>query len=317
MITQQPDPYREFADDASKPRLVYLIDEQRSGARESLLFGELVLAFYRDRWIVIAILALCLAMSIAAYTIAKPWYRVEVKLLPVEAKTSNGLIGQVSQITGVLGLAGLTGGGPRPEPLAVLRSADFAAEFIRDSKVDELLNAQIRNGALVRVGLIKVDDLNLQDATEYFQTHVSAITEDRRGGLITLSMKWRDPQVAADWANSMADRINVIMRRRAIQEAEGNIQYLRGELDTAAQVSVQQALGRLLESELERLLVARGNTEFAFRVIDRAHPPKRPVSPVLAAYALAAVFFAVVISMGTVLWRMWARSQRAGSKEPT
>lgn len=40
-------------------------------------------------------------------------------------------------------------------------------------------------------------------------------------------------------------------------------------------VALQQAIGRLLENELQKLVLARGNEEFAFRVIDTAVAPRK------------------------------------------
>jgi uncharacterized protein involved in exopolysaccharide biosynthesis len=51
-------------------------------------------------------------------------------------------------------------------------------------------------------------------------------------------------------------------------------------------VTLQQSIGRLLESELQKLMLARGNEEFAFRVIDAASPPKERVRPKRALIAV-------------------------------
>jgi tyrosine-protein kinase Etk/Wzc len=69
------------------------------------------------------------------------------------------------------------------------------------------------------------------------------------------------------------------MRRRALAEAEANVEYLRTELDTTTAVALQQSIGRLLETELQKLMLARGTKDFAFRVIDRAEAPKRRSRP--------------------------------------
>src|SRR5690606_2767647 len=108
----------------------------------------------------------------------------------------------------------------------------------------------------------------------YFDDNVRSISEDDETGLVTLTVEWIDPEIAAEWANILVERLNERMRRRALLEAESNVGYLQEELAKTGVVTLQQSISRLLESELQKLMLARGNEEFAFRVIDRAQVPK-------------------------------------------
>jgi uncharacterized protein involved in exopolysaccharide biosynthesis len=81
-------------------------------------------------------------------------------------------------------------------------------------------------------------------------------------------------------------RLNERLRERALQEAETNVAFLQTELGQTSVVTLQQSIGRLLESELQKLMLARGNEEFAFRVIDAASPPKERVRPKRALIAV-------------------------------
>ncbi|MGH8239650.1 MAG: GNVR domain-containing protein, partial [Steroidobacteraceae bacterium] len=58
------------------------------------------------------------------------------------------------------------------------------------------------------------------------------------------------------------------------RDAEANLAYLQKELATAQMVALQESIGRLIEGELQSLMLAKGNEEFAFRVIDPAVAPK-------------------------------------------
>jgi uncharacterized protein involved in exopolysaccharide biosynthesis len=69
------------------------------------------------------------------------------------------------------------------------------------------------------------------------------------------------------------------MRARAIEDAERSIEYLRGELQATTQVSLQQSISRLLESQMQNMMMARGNLEYAFRVVDTARVPKKRFTP--------------------------------------
>jgi uncharacterized protein involved in exopolysaccharide biosynthesis len=72
---------------------------------------------------------------------------------------------------------------------------------------------------------------------------------------------------------------NQYLRDKAIREAERNIQYLNEQASRTNVVEAQKAIYSLLESEINKEMVARGRDEYALKVIDPAFVPERPSSP--------------------------------------
>jgi uncharacterized protein involved in exopolysaccharide biosynthesis len=134
-----------------------------------------------------------------------------------------------------------------------------------------------------------------------FRRSVFSISEDRKSGLITVSIRWKDPVVAADWTNKIADQINEELRAKTLEESTRNIEYLHAQLKATDEVSLQQAIGSLLETEMQNLMLAQGTDEYAFRVIDRAEPPAKPVKPRRKALVLAAFVFGLFGSVAAAL----------------
>jgi uncharacterized protein involved in exopolysaccharide biosynthesis len=64
---------------------------------------------------------------------------------------------------------------------------------------------------------------------------------------------------------------------------------LQREIAATSVVSLQQSMGRVLEGEMQKLMLARGNEEFAFKVIDRATPPKKRDTPKRALIAIVSL----------------------------
>jgi uncharacterized protein involved in exopolysaccharide biosynthesis len=114
----------------------------------------------------------------------------------------------------------------------------------------------------------------MRDAIRYFHQNVLRVSENSNTGLITVAVLWTDPDLAAFWAMDFVRRVNARLRERALRQAEANVLYLQQELAKTNVVTLHQAIGRLLETELQKLMLARGNNEFAFRVIDSAYAPK-------------------------------------------
>ena len=144
---------------------------------------------------------------------------------------------------------------------------------------------------------------DMRDAVKYFRERIVTVAEDTATGLVTLSVVWTDAVIAAEWANLMVRQINEHLRQRELREAEANIAYLEEELGNTNVFTLQQSIGRLLEAELQKLMLARGNEEFAFRVIDRANVPKIRYWPNRKLIVVLATFLGGMLSVLFVLGR--------------
>ena len=153
-------------------------------------------------------------------------------------------------------------------------------------------------------------------AGDYFQKEILSVNEDRQSGIVTLAIRWTDPALAADWANRLAVRVNTVLRDRALRLSTANLAYLQSELAKADVIEMRQTTAQLLEAELQKLMLARGNEEFAFRIIDAAAPPREPVWPRPALLVVLGTMFGGLVGFLLVFARHLARSPR-GEASPT
>jgi uncharacterized protein involved in exopolysaccharide biosynthesis len=233
---------------------------------------------WSGRWLIIAITSLFAVGGVTYALVAQEWWRAEVVLAPADKK--GGMSGALSQLSGLASLAGVSvGGGDSNEPLAVLKSKDFARQFITEMNLMPVLlkDQKTEDG--------KAPDI--RDALRIFEA-VRSVSDDKKTGLVTLSVRWKDADTAALWANELARRVNARLRAEALAEAERNVTYLQKEMAATSVVSLQQSMGRVLEGEMQKLMLARGNEEFAFKVIDKATPPKLRDAPKRALIAIVA-----------------------------
>ena len=130
---------------------------------------------WSGRWLIIAITSLFAVGGVTYALVAQEWYRAEVVLAPVDKK--GGMSGALSQLSGLASLAGVSvGGGDNNESLAVLKSKDFAREFITDMKLMPVLLKDWK-------GDKKPD---IRDALRIFTQTVRTVNDDRKTGLVTL-----------------------------------------------------------------------------------------------------------------------------------
>lgn len=243
--------------------------------------GMAVLRMLWQRRVFVCIVAAVFGVIGGTYSLlATPIYRAQVTLLPVTNRAGQGLAGQLGGLAGLAGLAGINLEGPdKTEPLAVLSSRDFARSFIEEQ---ELLTVLLHDKWDAKAGKWKhpgPKQPDIRDAVERFDKRVRKVGEDRKSGLVVLTIDWEDPQLAARWANILAAKINTQMRARAIDSAERSIKYLRAELAVTNEVPLQLSISRLLESQMQTIMVARGNDEYSFRVVDQARVPKKRLHP--------------------------------------
>jgi uncharacterized protein involved in exopolysaccharide biosynthesis len=142
-----------------------------------------------------------------------------------------------------------------------------------------------------------------------FREGVLLINEDPPRGVITVSMDWKDPEVAARWANAFVALTNEVLRNRAIEDSTRNIAFLNEQVQHTNVVEVQRVMYDLIESEMKTLMLANARAEFAFRVIDPAVPPEIRISPnrtiIVIAWGMAGGFVGLVIVLMRRALRGW------------
>lgn len=303
---------------ATGERVVYAIPLDQAmveAAGDELDIFRLWEILWESKWIICAITAVFALAGVAYALLATEWYRAEVLLAPAQEKSIPGGLGQLGGLAGLAGLAGISiGGGGTAEPVAVLQSREFASKFIEDLDLVTVVLADDWDAEQKRWKDADPEDWpDIRDAVKYFEEEVRSVSVDKRTGLVTLDIEWTDPVVAAEWANLLVRRLNERMRARALVESERNVQYLREELNSTNVVSLQQSIGRLLEAELQKLMLARGNEEFSFRVIDPATPPKKRESPKRALVVLAATILGGLLTViGVYVRHSMRRRARPG-----
>ena len=254
---------------------------------------------WSGRWLIIAITSLFAVGGVAYALMAQEWWRADVVLAPADKKALPGALGQLG---GLASLAGVNiGGGGNQEPLAVLKSKGFAREFITEQDLMPVLFKDFKSPDG------KAPDI--RDAVRIFET-VRTISDDKKTGLVTLGVRWKDPETAASWANALVKRLNERLRVEALAESQRNVDFLQKEMAATSVVSLQQSMGRVLEGEMQKLMLARGNEQFAFKVIDPATPPKQRDAPKRALIAIVATLAGGFLGLLAVFLRKAVRERR-------
>jgi uncharacterized protein involved in exopolysaccharide biosynthesis len=221
-----------------------------------------------------AILAAVIAMQMT------PQYRAHALIAPVQA--SGGIGGNLrSQFGGLAALAGVDLGSAntrKEESFATLASSGFAREFITTEGIMPQLFPKLWD-ATAKAWRADKEKPTIGDATLRFVGDICSVVEDRKTGLISVTVEFESPRLAAQWANRMVELVNERLRAEATQNATRSIEYLNGELAKTNVVELRQAIFRLIETQVNNAMLASVQREYAFRFIDRAVPPEHRFSP--------------------------------------
>ena len=229
------------------------------------------------KWLILGTALLSTAAFTATALFMTPIYRVSSVLVPATAEGGLGGLGAaMGQLGGLAALAGvnLSGGqDPTEEALAVLASQEFTQRFISHMDLlPKLFESKWDPGK----GAWKVPESqvpSLAAGAKRFSNHVRHISRDRKTGLVTLSIDWRDREEAVQWNRKLVEMINDEMRGRAVSDAERYIAYLENELRTTELVETRLAISRLLDAQIKQRMMARVTREFAFRTVDPGMVP--------------------------------------------
>lgn len=127
------------------------------------------------------------------------------------------------------------------------------------------------------------------------------IEVDEKTGLAKLHVDWRDPNIAAHWANLMVSKVNSESRQRAINENKRKIDFLLDKEKSGEFRYIRESLFDVLEQEIERSMLATAVTEYAFRVIDPAVTPEIRLKPRRALMVIMGGFLGGFIGIMWVL----------------
>ena len=246
-------------------------------AEDEINLVDLWRVLVREKWLIFFLILLCTAGAAGAALYMTPIYRAEVLLEPLseDGKQGGGLLAQYGGLAAMAGI-NIGGGGSNSKDsnMAVLQSRIFIEKFLTDEKLMPILFHTQWNPKTQSWNVKDPKQIpTLWDGVDYFNKSILKISEDKKSGLVTLSIEWENREQASQWANLLVERINRHLRELAIQDTEKSMKYLNIELEKTSVVELQQAIANILEGQIKKIMMANVRTEFAFKVIDPAVAP--------------------------------------------
>lgn len=243
---------------------------------------ELMLKLWARRGLIILCTSVGAVLAVTYALLVTPVFRAEALLSIREDDSRSALASAAGQLGGLADLSGLSIPGSKDKAVAVatLKSRALLEKFIADwNLVDALFDSNENSSSDKK--------RTVWDAHRKFVTQIFTVSEDKKTGLVTVAIEWKDPQQATDWVTDIVTRTDAHLRRTAIDESEKNLAYLEAQAKSTNVIEIRQALFRLAETEIKKLMLAKGAGEYVFKTVDPARVPERKIRPKRALIAVA------------------------------
>jgi len=273
--------------------------DQRLSNRETIDLVELAESMWEQKWRIIAPGMIAGLLGVAYALLATPIYRVQAVLAPVEPQNSPALQGGLGGLASLAGI-NLSSGGNDRDALAILRSRAFIESFIERNDLLPVLFAEEWDSENGRWKDPDPEDWkDLRDGVDYFVKRIRSVDSDPVTRLVTLRVDWNDAAMAVGWVEDLVHDVNQKLRERDLERSRARLEYLNERLESASLVELRQAISRLIENEVQVMMVAEGETEYAFTVID---PPRVPLERIRPQRKLIVFLSGTLGGMIGIVW---------------
>lgn len=272
-----------------------------SSGSDEIDLRELWNIVWGGKWIIIGVTLLFAFASMALALSLPNIYKSEILLAPAEENSGGGLAGLAGQFGGLARLAGVglgSGAGDKTAlAIAVLQSREFISMFVRkhelliplmaadgwDSTTNKLLlNSNVYDEKsrswLLKSRWYSKTEPAVEDVYERFM-NILSVHQDKKTDFVTIEILFYSPQVAKQWADLIVAELNEEIRKRDVEEATKNIEYLSSQLKKTSIADMQNVFYELIEEQVKTLMFAEVRREYAFKVIDSAYLPEKKSGP--------------------------------------
>jgi capsular polysaccharide biosynthesis protein len=292
---------------------------------------ELFHVLLEGKWIIVPLTVFVSIIGVIISLLLPNIYVSKTILVPVN--TSSGISGAFGSYSGLAGLAGISlpsGGdeGNSAKAMEKIRSLSFFENNILtniylpdlmavdswnsktntltfdDSIYDTNSNTWIRDFSYPQQQIPSA-----QESFKVFITEHLSLSEDKKSGFVTLSIKHQSPLVAKQWVELVVNEVNAFYRQKDKLESEKAVSYLNQQISTTGLSEIKQVLAQLLQEETKKLTLIEANQYYVFDYIDPPAVMEEKSEPKRALIFILSALLGGMLSIVLVLIRHYVIKQ--------
>jgi uncharacterized protein involved in exopolysaccharide biosynthesis len=288
------------------------------------LFGVL----WAGRIKIIAITAVFAIASIN-YALSVPNQYKATALLASAQSSGGGLSGALGQLGGLASLAGVSiGGGESSEgqiAQEIMKSWSYIEGFIADNDLAVELSAvqgwsKDSNELQINDGVYDTENKQWLVENEAGVTGPPSswslfkafsgrltISDDKKSGLVSVSIEYYSPQVAKQWVDLYVESINRFMQQRQVTKVSRNIEYLQEQIGKTSIAEMQEVFYSIIEEQTKNKMLAEASPDYAFVAVGPSMVPEEKSQPKRALICILGTLLGGMLSVLLVLVMHYAR----------
>ena len=282
----------------------------------------------------IKIVAITAVFAIASviYALSVPnQYKATALLSPAQS-SGGGLSGALGQLGGLAAMAGVSlGGGESSEAQVaqeIMKSWSFIEGFIQSNNLAvEVYAAEGWNKGSNELQidsdiydvsksqwLVKDDDtgeLGPPSSWKLFEkfSEKLAVSENKKSGLLSVSIEYYSPQIAKQWLDLYVAAINDYMQKRKMAKVTRNIEYLEAQIKKTNIAEMQEVFYTIIEEQIKSKMLAEASPDYAFVVVSPSMVPEEKSQPKRALICILGTLLGGMLSVLWVLVMHYGRKQ--------
>ena len=279
----------------------------------------------------IKIIAITAVFAIASviYSLSVPnQYKATALLSPAQSD-GGGLSGALGQLGGLASLAGVSlGGGEGGEAQIaqeIMKSWSYIESFIADNNIAvEVYAAEgwSKGSNKLQINDDVYDTENNQWLVEnetgvvgpptswmLFKafSKLLAVSEDKKSGLVSVSIEYYSPQIAKQWVDMYVEAVNQFMQQRQVDKVTKNITYLQEQIEKTSIAEMQEVFYTIIEEQTKNKMLAEASPEYVFVAVSSSMVPEEKSQPKRALICILGTLLGGMLSVLLVLIMHYAR----------
>ncbi len=123
------------------------------------------------------------------------------------------------------------------------------------------------------------------------------IYDNKKAGVLTLSIDFYSPHVAQLWLSKLIKFVNFTIKEMDAEEAQKSIEYLNKLIEKTNNQAMVDTFYQLIEEQSQTLMLSEVRQEYVYKVIDPPYLNTDKISPLRALICIGMTILGGVISI--------------------
>ena len=290
---------------------------------DEINFRELFYVLLEGKWIIVSLTAFVSIIGVIYSLFLPNIYKSNTMLVPVNSSSSiSGALGSYSGLAGLAGISLPSGGDEGNSAKAIQKISSlsfFENNILPNIQLPELMAVKSWNSktnTLVFDNSIYDTKSNTwirdysypqqqipsaQESFEVFKTEHLSLSDDKKSGFITLSIKHQSPFVAKEWVEIIVNEVNDFYRQKDKLDSQKAVSYLNQQISMTDLSEIKQVLAQLLQEETKKLTLIEANQYYVFDYIDPPAVMELKSEPKRALICILSALIGGMLSIALVL----------------